>query len=202
MARLTASKNKLTRRAGQDLGLKTNPVKVGRRLNIPPGQHGRKGSKKMSVYGTQLREKQKLKWVYGLLEKQFRRYIVQATKNPQATGDELLRLLERRLDNVVYRLHFAPTRASARQMVVHGHVKVSGQTVDRPSFQVKIGDTITISSVGQKIPSTAALLAEKNVFIPKWLKRQAVVGQVNTLPEREDIDAQVNEKMIVEFYSR
>lgn len=202
MARYTQAKNKLSRRAGQDLGLKVNQLKVGRRLNIPPGQHGRKGSKKMSVYGTQLREKQKLKWVYGILEKQFRRYIETARKNPQATGDELLRLLERRLDNVVYRLHFTPTRMSARQLVVHGHVSVNNQKVDRPSYQVKIGDTVSLSGTAQKIPFIAALLQEKNVFIPKWLKRQAIVGKVSALPERDDVDAQANENMIVEYYSR
>jgi small subunit ribosomal protein S4 len=202
MARYTGPKNKLSRRAGQDLGLKTNPLKVGRRLNIPPGQHGRKGGKKLSTYGIQLREKQKLKWIYGILEKQFRRYVEKATKNPEATGDELFRLLERRLDNVIYRLGFAPTRAAARQYVVHGHIKINNRKVDRPSYQVSPDEIITMGAKTQKIPVVAALLEEKNKFIPKWLQRQAATGKILSLPQREDIDAAVNENMIVEFYSR
>ena len=202
MARYTGPKNKLSRRSGQDLGLKTVPIKLARRLNIPPGQHGRKGTKKQSTYAIQLREKQKVKWIYGVMEKQFSLYMVKATKNPQATGDELLRLLERRLDNVVYRLGLAPTRPAARQLVSHGNVSVNQHKVDRPSFQVKIGDTISITPRAQKIPVIAGLLAEKNKYLPKWLARQAAVGKVTALPQREDIEAAVNENMIVEFYSR
>ncbi len=202
MSRYTGPKNKLSRRAGQDLGLKSNPQKTAKRLNIPPGQHGHKGGKKMSGYGIQLREKQKAKWIYGLKEAQFHRYLEMATKNPSATGEELLRLLECRLDNVVYRLGFAPTRASARQIVVHGNVKVNDRKVDRPSYQISLGDTISLTPTATKIPYIAAILAETNKFMPKWLKRQATVGKVSAMPERGDIEGDINENMIIEYYSR
>jgi small subunit ribosomal protein S4 len=202
MARNTGPKNKLSRRAGQDLGLKTNPAKAARRLNIPPGQHGRKGGKKLSGYGIQLREKQKAKWIYGIQEKQFRRYVELATKNPSATGEELLRLLERRLDNVVYRLGLAPTRAAARQLVVHGNVLVDNKKIDRPSFQVAIGTVVGLSTKAIKIPYIASLLEDKSRFTPKWLERKASIGKVLTLPERSDIEGDIKENVIVEYYSR
>jgi small subunit ribosomal protein S4 len=202
MSRYTGPKNKRSRRTGQDLGFKTNPAKVARRLNIPPGQHGRKGGRKLSDYGIQLREKQKAKWIYGIQEKQFRRYIDLATKNPSATGEELLRLLESRLDNVVYRLGLAPTRAAARQLVSHGNVLVNEHKVDRPSYQITVNDTVTLSKTAVKIPYIAVLLEEKSKFIPKWLTRQAHVGKVIALPERADIEGDINENSIVEYYSR
>ena len=202
MARQTGSKNKLARRAGIDLGLKTNGVKLSRRLNIPPGQHGRKGSRKQSEYGIQLREKQKVKWVYGIMEKQFGRYYTQATKKTGETGKELLRLLECRLDNTVYRLGFAPTRAAARQMVSHGQVKINNQKVDRPSYQVTPGESISISDKASKIPAVASILAEKNINVPKWLERQGLVGRIKTMPDRADVDIEINENLVVEYYSR
>jgi small subunit ribosomal protein S4 len=202
MARNTGPKSKLSRRAGQDLGLKSNPAKAAKRLNIPPGQHGRKGGKKLSGYGIQLREKQKCKWIYGIQEKQFRRYVELATKNPSATGEELLRILECRLDNAVYRLGMAPTRAAARQLVVHGNVKVDDRKVDRPSYQVAVGNLISLTPTAQKIPYIASLLEEKAKFMPKWLSRQASVGKVNAMPDRSDIEGDINENMIVEYYSR
>lgn len=202
MARITGPKNKLARRQGMDLGLKTNAPKLGRRLNIPPGQHGRKGTGKMSEYGQQLKEKQKVKWIYGVLEKQFRRYFKTATKNPAATGHELLRLLELRLDNVVYRLNLAPTRPAARQLVVHGNVRVNNKKIDRPSYQVKINDNITLTSKALKIPYVAELLEDKDKNVPKWLQRKATVGNVKALPDRDDIDADINESLIIEHYSR
>lgn len=202
MARNTGPKSKLSRRAGIDLGHKTNAAKVARRLNIPPGQHGRKGSRKMSDYGVQLKEKQKAKWIYGVLEKQFRRYFQQATKNPAATGEELLRLLERRLDNVIYRLGMAPTRAASRQLITHGHVKVNDKKVDRPSYLVKVDEVITISAKAQKIPVVAELLQDSGKSMPSWLTRKAVVGKVTAMPQRTDIDAEINENLIIEYYSR
>lgn len=202
MARYTGPKNKLSRRTGFDLGHKTNPAKLSRRLNIPPGQHGRKGTKKLSDYGIQLREKQKVKWTYGVLEKQFRRYFDKATHSSAATGTELLRLLEIRLDNVVYRLGLAPTRAAARQLIVHGHARVNQKKVDRPSYSVKPGDTITLTAKALKIPHVALLLDQKNLLIPKWLEKKAAIGQISRLPEREDLGENINENLIVEFYSR
>jgi small subunit ribosomal protein S4 len=202
MARYIGPKNKLARRAGEDLALKTTTPKLARRLNIPPGQHGRKGARKLSEYGVQLREKQKVKWIYGVLEKQFRRYLDQATKNPSETGAELLKLLERRLDNVLYRLALAPTRAAARQLITHGHVKVNDKKLDRPSYHVKVGDTITISSKAAKIPSVAETIEAGKTGIPKWLEKKAIVGRVAAYPEREDIDADIKENLIIEYYSR
>lgn len=202
MARYTKSKNKLSRRAGVDLGLKTNPAKAARRLNIPPGQHGRKGTRKVSEYGVQLHEKQKMKWIYGVLEKQFHGYYVKASKKTGETGKEMLRLLECRLDNVVYRLGFAPTRAAARQLVSHGHVSVDGSKMDRPSFQVQPDMKIKISDKAAKIPAVASLLEDKNKNLPKWLEKQASVGRVKTFPSREDVDIDINENLVVEYYSR
>lgn len=202
MARYTEPKVKLMRRAGADLNLKTNSGKVARRLNIPPGQHGRKGTKKLSDYGIQLREKQKVKWLYGVLEKQFRQYFQIATKNPAATGSELLSLLERRLDNTLFRLGLAPTRAAARQMIAHGNVQVNDKKLTIPSYQVRTGDTIAITPKAAKIPAVAELLEDKGKNIPKWLERKATVGKVIAVPDREDVDADINENLIVEFYSR
>lgn len=202
MANYNGPKNRKSRRAGIDLGFKVNVAKVARRVNIPPGQHGRKGARKLSDYGIQLREKQKVKWLYGIMEKQFHRYFEQATKTPGATGSELLRLLEQRLDNVVYRLGLAPTRAAARQMVVHGHVQVNQKKVDRPSYQVSPGETIQLSDKALKIPVIAGLLSEKGKNIPSWLERQAAVGRVKATPNRDHIDVDINEQLIVEYYSR
>lgn len=201
MARHTGPKNKLARKFGEDLGLKTNALKVARRLNILPGQHGRKGRRKVSEYGKQLAEKQKVKFMYGLLERQFRKLYEIATKTPSATGFALLRLLERRLDNVVYRLGFAPTRPAARQLVSHGNVTVNGKKLNIPSYRVQLDDVVTLSDRASKIPAIAGMLKEKKA-IPQWLERKATAGKVIRYPERDEIDAGVNEQLIVEFYSR
>lgn len=202
MARQSGPKIKLMRKVGTDLGLKTNPVKVAKRLNILPGFHGRKGRRKISEFGTQLLEKQKAKYTYGVLEKQFRRYYSIAAKNPKATGSALLILLERRLDNTVYRLGLAPTRAAARQLVSHGNVRVGDQKVSSPSYLVKTGDVITLSSKATKIPYIADLIKEKNQGTPSWLQKKAAAGKVSRLPEREDVTEDINEQLIVEYYSR
>jgi len=202
MARHTGSKNKLMRKVGMDLGLRSNPVKTAKRLNILPGFHGRKGRRKISDYGTQLLEKQKTKYIYGILENQFRRYFEKATKNPTATGQALLILLERRLDNTIFRLGLAPTRAAARQLVTHGNVAVNQKKVNIPSYSVCIDDVITITSKAAKIPYIADCIKEKKQGIPQWLEKKAAAGKVTRLPEREDITEQVNEQLIVEFYSR
>lgn len=201
MARLTGPKQKLQRAIGEDLGLKTNSVKVARRLNVLPGQHGRKGRKKMSDYGMQLKEKQKLRFLYGIVEKQMRKYYDQATKTPASTGTMLLKTLERRLDNIVYRLGFAPTRAAARQLVGHNHVQVNGKKVSIPSYLVKMGDVISLRDKATHIPVVAALLKEK-AGVPVWLERQATSGKVIRFPERDEIDYNVNEQLIIEYYSR
>ena len=201
MARYTGPKNKLARKFGEDLGLKTNALKLAKRLNILPGQHGRKGRKKVSEYGKQLSEKQKVKMMYGLMEKQFHKIYEVATKTPSATGFALLRLLERRLDNVVYRLGFAPTRPAARQLVSHGNVTVNGKKVTIPSYRLQLNDIVALSDKATKIPVVADLLKEKT-NVPQWLEKKSAVGKVVRYPERDEIDAGVNEQLIVEFYSR
>lgn len=201
MARYTGPKQRLQRAMGEDLGLKTNAVKVQRRLAVPAGQHGKKGRKKLSDYGQQLREKQKVKLIYGVLEKQMRKYYEVATKTPASTGAALLKLLERRLDNVVYRLGFAGTRAAARQLVSHNHILVNGKKATIPSMVLHIGDVVSIKDTSKDIPFVAALLKDPKA-IPAWIQRQATSGKVIRYVEREEIDYNVDEQLIVEFYSR
>ena len=203
MARYTGPKHRLQRTVGKDLGLKTNSVKTDRRLLVKPGQHGPKGTRgKMSDYNTQLKEKQKVRWTYGLLEKQFQKYFEKASKNPKATGVRLLQLLELRLDNVVYRLGFAPTRAAARQYVSHGHTLVNGKKLDIPSYQVKLNDTITLDGKMLDTPVVKDLLENKKIEIPQWLEKKAAVGKIKREPVRDEIDTGISEQLIVEFYSR
>ncbi len=188
MARYIGPKQKLQRAFGEDLGLKTNAVKVARRLAVAPGQHGHKGHKKMSDYGMQLKEKQKLRVTYGVMEKQMRKYHDVATKTPASTGIALIKLLERRLDNVVYRLGFAPTRASARQLVGHNHVTLNGKKASIPSMLVKMGDVVALKDKTLKIPVVAKMLEDKNKNVPIWLEKQAAIGKVARFPERDEID--------------
>lgn len=202
MARYIGPKIKKSRRLGQDLGHKQNLQKVARRLSIIPGQHGRRGMKRQSEYGQQLAEKQKVRYTYGVQERQLRRYFTTAQRTPQATGIELLRLLERRLDNVVYRLCFAPTRALARQLVSHGHVFVDQKKITIPSYRVAIDDIITLSSRALEIPDVKASMASKERETPKWMQKVAGAGKISRLPEKEDIDVAVDEQLLVEFYSR
>lgn len=202
MARYIGPKHRLQRKLGEDLGLKTNAVKVARRLAVAPGQHGHKGHRKLSDYGQQLREKQKLRITYGVMEKQMHKYYLVATKTPASTGTALLKLLERRLDNVVYRLGFAPTRAAARQLVAHNHVKLNDKKAAIPSIVVKIGDVVSLKDKTLKIPVVAKMLEDKNKNIPIWLEKQANSGKIARFPERDEIDTIVNEQLIVEYYSR
>lgn len=202
MARYTGPRNKTARRLGVDLGLKTNPKSLERRLQTPPGQHGKKGRGKMSDYGIQLAEKQKVKAIYGVLERQFSKYYEVATKSSEATGEAMLSLLERRLDNVIYRLHLAPTRRAARQIVSHGNALVNGRKLSIPSYRVNVGDVITLSATGLAIPAVKAMQEEKDVQLPAWLDKKASVGKVLRMPVRTDISEVINEQLIVEFYSR
>ena len=160
--------------------------------------------KKVSEYGAQLKEKQKVKFVYGILEKQFHKYYLKAANMKGITGDNMLQLPERRLDNVVYRLGLAKTRRMARQVVVHGHIRVNGQKVDIPSYSVKVGDVITLRQRSTEMEMFKALREGTSIVTPKWLTFDApnLTGTVNALPAREDIDLQLQENMIVEFYSR
>lgn len=206
MARYTGPKNRLSRREGIDLGLKTVGSKAHgsllKRLNIPPGAHGAKGRRKLSGYGEQLREKQKVKAMYGLLERQFRKNFENAKKWKGNTGDKLIQFLEQRLDNVLYRLALAPTRNSARQFVSHGHVLVNGKKLDIPSYLVTAGDVISLKPKGLAIPAVAKMLELTDMTLPAWLERKGPVGKVVRLPERTDVKEDISEQLIVEYYSR
>lgn len=206
MARYTGPKNRLARREGMDLGLKTigshAHASMLKRLTIIPGQHGVKGRKKVTGYGIQLREKQKVKRIYGLLEKQFRKVFAEAKKWKGNTGDKLIEFLERRLDNVLFRMNIAPTRASARQCVSHGHVLVNGKMLNIPSYRVNVDDVITLDSKGMDIPAIKKLMDEKSPIMAHWVERQGPAGKVARLPERTDVQEDIQEQLIVEFYSR
>ena len=160
--------------------------------------------KKVSQYGQQLREKQKVKFVYGVLEKQFEKYYSKATNMKGITGDNMLQLLEQRLDNVVYRLGLGKTRRAARQIVVHGHIRVNGQKVDIPSYSVKVGDVITLRQKSAESELFKGLREGTTAVTPKWLTFDAanLTGTVVALPAREDVDFEPQMQMIVEFYSR
>jgi len=183
--------------------LGVSPVVMGydkKHSNRNPGGNKRK---KVSEYGTQLKEKQKVKFVYGVLEKQFHRYYLKASNMRGITGENLLRLLELRLDNVVYRLGLAKTRRMARQIIVHGHIKVNGKKVDIPSYSVKVGDVITLRERSME-QAMFKELRDKAVVTPKWLTYDAatLTGTVAAMPAREDIDCPISEHLIVELYSR
>lgn len=206
MARYTGPKNRLARREGIDLGLKTvgskSHASLLKRLNVPPGVHGPKGHRKMSGFGEQLREKQRVKRLYGVLERQFRRIFNRARKWRGNTGEKLLEFLESRLDNVVYRMGLAPTRGAARQMVSHGHVCINGAKVSIPSYEVAAGEVVTLKPKAMEIPAIKKMLETETEGLPAWIERQGPVGRVARLPGRGDIKEDIDEKLIVEFYSR
>ncbi len=202
MARHTGPKNKLQRRIGEDLGLKTNALKVAKRIRVRPGQHGHRMVRKLSNYGVQLKEKKKIQYIYGILAKQLRRLYQDASHDPTATGEALLSLLERRLDNVVYRLGFAPTRAAARQLVTHNHVLVNNKKMNIPSYRVQEKDVISLKKKALKIPAVKQTMENEGIEIPVWLERKAHIGTVKALPEREHIQERIDEQLVVEFYSR
>jgi small subunit ribosomal protein S4 len=197
--RYTGPKDRLSRRENFDLfGAGTKLT----RLQVPPGVHGPKGTRGSSQYGRQLREKQKVKRMYGIMEAQFERYMTEAFKSKGNTGEALLVKLERRLDNIVYRLGFAPSRPAARQLVSHRHVLVNAKKVNIPSFQVTVGDTVSLDGKGLNIPEVKKTLDLKDFKVASWLARKAAVGKVARLPKREDIAEAISEQDIVEFYSR
>jgi len=206
MAVYHGPKNRLSRRENTDLGHKTAGTKshavLLRRLNVPPGVHGQKGKRKTSDYGLQLREKQKVKRMYGMLERQFRRFFNMARKWRGNTGDIFIQFLERRLDNTLYRLGFAPTRTMARQIVTHGHVLINNKKVNIPSYLVNADEHITLKPKSFEIPAIKKISEDKAFKIPDWILRKGPVGKVVRLPERADIQEDINEQLIIEFYSR
>jgi small subunit ribosomal protein S4 len=174
--------------------------------NIPPGQHGRDRRPKLLGYGLQLREKQRARRVYGVLERQFRNYFEKAAKMKGITGETLLGMLERRLDNVVYRMGFGTSRAQSRQLVRHGHIQVNGRKVNIPSFEVKTGDVVEVREKSRKNPTIlAARDATAHQPVPSWLEvdREALRGRVISAPRRDElVQIQLNEQLIVELYSK
>jgi small subunit ribosomal protein S4 len=202
MARYIGPKQRLQRQIGEDLGLKSNALKTAKKINIKPGQHGQRRSRRLSDYGLQLKEKQKVKYLYGVLEKQLKKTYNKAAQSKTGTGFALLQFLERRLDNVLYRLGWTPTRAAARQLVAHGHVQVNGRKMDVPSYLVKVEDVITLKKSATNIPAISVKMADEAYVIPDWLERKYNVGKVVRYPERDEIDEKIDEQLIVEFYSR
>jgi small subunit ribosomal protein S4 len=212
MARYTGPVCKLCRREGEKLFLKGercfSPKCAIERRAYPPGQHGRQSQwsrSKTSDFGAQLRAKQKARRTYGVLERQFRRYYRQALKSRGLTGLTLLQILESRLDNVIYRMGFASSRAQARQLVTHGHFLVNGHRTDAPSMQIKPGDVIVVREGSRKkqlLKDLMAMAEERSA--PDWIDRdiKKFSGGISRLPERSEIDANLNEQLIVEFYSR
>ena len=207
MARYLGPKAKLSRREGTDLFLKSARRAIGdkAKFDSKPGQHGRTSGTRTSDYGLQLREKQKVKRMYGVLEKQFRRYFEEADRRKGNTGSNLLFLLESRLDNVVYRMGFGSTRAEARQLVSHKAMTVNGKSVNIPSFMVKAGDTIAVRDKSKKQNRVAeALQLATQVGMHAWVEVsiEKTEGVFKSVPDRDQFAADVNESLIVELYSR
>jgi small subunit ribosomal protein S4 len=208
LARYTESVCRLCRRENLKLFLKgercyTDKCAIERR-NYPPGQHGQ-GRPKFSEYSIQLREKQKVKRMYGLLENQFRRTFARASREKGITGEALLVLLERRLDNVTYRLGFASSRAEARLLVRHGHILVNGKRVNIPSYSVRVGDVVSVQEQSRQMARVlTALEGAQRRGVPEWaeLDRDAFSGRIKLMPSRSDITMPINEKLIVELYSK
>jgi len=196
---------KQARRFGQPLSFTAKEAKILQRRGYPPGVHGPSASGRKSEYATQLLEKQKAKLIYGILERQFQKYYTEAFKQTGNTGEGLLSLLERRLDNVVYRSGFATTRAQARQLVTHGHMQVNGRRVNIPSYQVRVNDLVTIRPQS----SAKKIFAELSKTLtlhqpPAWLKVDptAINTTVTALPTRADVEMNIDPQLIIEFYSR
>lgn len=209
MARYTAPSCRLCRRERQKLFLKgtkcfTEKCPVERRA-FPPGQHGQSRRTKISEYGVQLREKQKIRRMYGLMEGQFHNYFAKALKQSGRTGENLVRLLERRLDNVVYRLGFAPSRKTGRQLITHGHFLVNGKPVDIPSYQLRPGDTVAVREKSKNIEIVHSSMKrmKDNAMLP-WLSldKAGMVGTFLDVPARADIPLNADEQLVVELYSK
>jgi small subunit ribosomal protein S4 len=212
MARHIEPVCRLCRREGEKLFLKGARCLSGKcaieRRPFIPGQHGpnvKARRNKTSDYATQLREKQKMRRIYGVLEAQFERYFIMASKGRGVTGSELLILLERRMDNVVYRMGFAPSRSAARQLVAHAHFNINGHPMDIPSYLVKSGDKITVRDSSRKLNYWKTVSADTDVpSMPAWMQsdRGSLTATINALPKREEIEVPLKEQLVVEYYSR
>ena len=200
MARYTGSKNKLSRREGINIFEKSSPS-LARRLNIPPGQHARKRKRRLSEFGQQLREKQKAKAIYGLMEKQFKNLFKEVESQRSETGELLIAYLETRLDNVIYRLGFAKTRPMARQLVSHGHVLVNENKITIPSYRVNADDIITLDSKAQSNKLIIESTGEKKDILP-FLERKGLAGKLTRIPKKEDLQVPFDVQLIIEYYSR
>lgn len=201
MARYTGPKTRIARKFGEAI---FGPDKVLSKKNYPPGQHGNSRKRKTSEYGIQLREKQKAKYTYGVLEKQFRNLFEKASRSKGITGEVLLQMLEGRLDNVVYRLGIAPTRASARQLVSHRHITVDGKIVNIPSYAVKAGQIIGVREKAKSLEVISEALSGFNHSKYPWLEwnPSSMNGKMLHIPERSDIPENIKEQLIVELYSK
>ena len=202
MARYTGPKSRIARKFGEPV---FGPDKHLDRKNFPPGQHGaNKKRKKTSEYGIQLREKQKAKYTYGILERQFRNTFEKASRKKGVTGEVLLQMLEARLDNTVYRLGIAPTRASARQLVSHRHITVNGDVINVPSYQLKPGDIIGVREKSKSLETIVGSLTGRNYSKLPWLEWDdtQMAGKFMSVPERSDIPENIKEQLIVELYSK
>ena len=205
--RYTGPKNRIARREAMDLGMKTPGSKshasLLKKLNVMPGQHGTRTRRKVSESGRQLREKQKLRYMIGITEKQLSKYFVEAKAKPGNTAIYLSEYLERRLDNVLYRLGFAPTRAAARQLITHKHIKVNDRVLNVPSYEMRVGDVVTFAKEKtMKLPPIEQALAKKDQIIPAWLERKGTAGKLIGTPTAELLEAQINLRLVIEFYSR
>jgi small subunit ribosomal protein S4 len=207
VARYLGPKAKLSRREGTDLFLKSarRAISDKAKFDTKPGQHGRTSGQRTSDFGIQLREKQKVKRMYGVLERQFRRYFAEAERRKGSTGVNLLTLLESRLDNVVYRMGFGSTRAEARQLVSHKGIQVNGQTVNIASYMVKAGDTVAVREGAKKqLRIVDALKLAESLGFPAWVQVDVskMEGVFKKTPDRDEFGAEINESLIVELYSR
>lgn len=207
MARYTGPRCKLMRREGIDLSLVSSRKSADAKCNlaVAPGQHGAKSGGKLSDYGIQLREKQKIRRIYGILERQFRKYFAEAERRKGSTGENLLKILESRLDNVVYRMGFGSTRAEARQLVSHKAILVNGKPVNIPSYLVKSGDVVSITEKSQKqVRIQESLLLVEQMGFPAWVdvNSKKMEGVYKNSPERNELSSDMNEQLVVEFYSK
>ena len=201
MARYTGPKSKISRKYGEPIFGDTKALE---KKPHPPGQHGRGRRRKKSEYAIQLAEKQKAKYLYGILERQFRNMFDKASRKDGVTGENLLQLLEARLDNVVYRLGIAPTRRSARQLVTHKHITVNGNLVNIPSYTLKEGDMVAVREKSKSLTAISSSISNKNANKYKWLEwdDKSLLGKLVTYPNRESIPENINEQLIVELYSK